>query len=81
VVDTVATSESFDGWYRIEHPRLLGLLTVVAGDPDVAREITSEAFVRSRSSGPDRALLASTPGWSTEEECRRRSAATAGPSS
>ena len=37
---------SFDGWYRAEHPRLLGLLTVVAGDADVAREVTAEAFVR-----------------------------------
>jgi RNA polymerase sigma-70 factor (ECF subfamily) len=36
----------FDGWYRKEHPRVLGLLTVVAGDQDVAREATAEAFVR-----------------------------------
>lgn len=37
---------SFDGWYRAEHPRVLGLLTVVAGDADVAGEVTAEAFVR-----------------------------------
>ncbi len=44
----VGTAEngSFDGWYRSEHPRLLALLTVAAGDADVGREITSEAFVR-----------------------------------
>jgi RNA polymerase sigma-70 factor (ECF subfamily) len=45
VVDT-AERDSFDGWYRSEHPRLLALLTVAAGDADVGREITSEAFVR-----------------------------------
>lgn len=37
---------SFDGWYRAEHPRLLGLLTVVAGDADLAAEVTAEAFTR-----------------------------------
>ena len=37
---------SFDRWYRVQHPRVLGLLTVVAGDADVAREVTAEAFVR-----------------------------------
>jgi len=36
----------FDRWYRAEHPRVQGLLTVVAGDVDVAREVTAEAFVR-----------------------------------
>jgi RNA polymerase sigma-70 factor (ECF subfamily) len=45
VVDTAAR-ESFDGWYRSEHPRVLALLTVAAGDPDIGSEITSEAFVR-----------------------------------
>lgn len=39
-------SDSFDGWYRAEHPRVLGLLTVVAGDADLAREVAAEAFVR-----------------------------------
>lgn len=39
-------SGSFDRWYRAEHPRVLGLLTVVAGDADIAREVTAEAFVR-----------------------------------
>jgi RNA polymerase sigma-70 factor (ECF subfamily) len=45
VVDTAARG-SFDGWYRSEHSRVLALLTVAAGDSDVGREITSEAFVR-----------------------------------
>ena len=38
--------DSFARWYRVEHPRVLGLLTVVAGDAEVAREVTAEAFVR-----------------------------------
>jgi RNA polymerase sigma-70 factor (ECF subfamily) len=36
----------FDAWYRREHPRLLRILTVAAGDPRLAEEITSEAFAR-----------------------------------
>lgn len=38
--------KSFEHWYRREHPRLLALLTVVAGDVDMARDATAEAFVR-----------------------------------
>lgn len=45
MVDTAGRG-SFDGWYRSEHPRVLALLTVAAGDPDLGREVTSEAFVR-----------------------------------
>lgn len=43
---TVGATGSFDRWYRAEHPRVLGLLTVVAGDADLAREATAEAFTR-----------------------------------
>jgi RNA polymerase sigma-70 factor (ECF subfamily) len=43
---SAAPGGSFDEWYRAEHPRLLGLLTVVAGDPEVGREVTAEAFTR-----------------------------------
>lgn len=46
MVGTVAAGRTFDGWYRAEHPRLLGLLTVAAGDTEVAREVTNEAFTR-----------------------------------
>lgn len=42
----VAARGSFDQWYRAEHARVLGLLTVVAGDTDLAREATAEAFTR-----------------------------------
>jgi RNA polymerase sigma-70 factor (ECF subfamily) len=43
---TVAADVSFDRWYRSEHTRMLALLTVVAGDADVARDTTAEAFTR-----------------------------------
>jgi DNA-directed RNA polymerase specialized sigma24 family protein len=46
VDQTVGATGSFDRWYRVELPRVLGLLTVVAGDADVAREATAEAFTR-----------------------------------
>lgn len=44
--DTTTVASSFDAWYRAEHPRLLGLLTVAAGDADLGRDLTAEAFTR-----------------------------------
>ena len=44
--EAVAADGSFDGWYRAEHGRVLALLTVVAGDAELAAEATSEAFTR-----------------------------------
>lgn len=41
-----ATRDGFDAWYRAEHPRLLAIVTVAAGDADVAQEIVAEAFAR-----------------------------------
>jgi RNA polymerase sigma factor (sigma-70 family) len=53
----------FDRWYRAEHPRVLGLLTVVAGDADVAREVTAEAFVRALERWDRVAAMESPAGW------------------
>jgi RNA polymerase sigma-70 factor (ECF subfamily) len=39
-------SQSFEQWYRDEHPRLLTAIVVVTGDTDVAREAVDEAFAR-----------------------------------
>ncbi|HWI02437.1 MAG TPA: sigma-70 family RNA polymerase sigma factor [Acidimicrobiales bacterium] len=39
-------SAGFERWYRAEHPRVLAALSVVARDPDVAQEVTAEAFAR-----------------------------------
>lgn len=36
----------FEEWYRSEHPRVLGALFVLSGEPDVARDATDEAFAR-----------------------------------
>jgi DNA-directed RNA polymerase specialized sigma24 family protein len=36
----------FEKWYRTEHPRVLAALSVVASDPDLAQEVTAEAFAR-----------------------------------
>lgn len=56
-------SGSFDGWYRAEHPRLLGLLTVVAGDAEIAREATAEAFVRALERWDRVAAMDSPAAW------------------
>ena len=58
-----AARGSFDGWYRAEHPRVLGLLTVVAGDADVAREVTAEAFVRALERWDRVAAMESPAAW------------------
>ena len=36
----------FSAWYESEHPRVLGVLSALSGELDVAREATDEAFVR-----------------------------------
>ncbi len=48
VTDTGGTGGSitFEDRYRGEHGRLLGLLTVVAGDRETAHEATAQAFTR-----------------------------------
>jgi RNA polymerase sigma-70 factor (ECF subfamily) len=53
----------FDAWYRREHPRVLGALTVVAGSPDVAADATAEAFVRAYERWDRVRLMASPGGW------------------
>lgn len=45
-MDGTVACDSFEEWYRAEHPRVLGLLSVVAGDADLAKEVTAEAFTR-----------------------------------
>ncbi len=39
-------SAGFETWYRTEHPKVLAALSVVARDPDLAQEVTAEAFAR-----------------------------------
>ena len=60
---TVAADVSFDRWYRSEHARLLALLTVVAGDADVARDTTAEAFTRALERWDRVGLMESPSAW------------------
>jgi RNA polymerase sigma-70 factor, ECF subfamily len=53
----------FETWYRREHPRLLGALTVAAGSPDVAADATAEAFVRAYERWDRVRDMASPGGW------------------
>jgi RNA polymerase sigma-70 factor (ECF subfamily) len=55
--------EGFDHWYRQLHPVLLSSLSVVAGDPDEAREATDEAFARAFERWPRVKGMASPAGW------------------
>lgn len=36
----------FEGWYRAEHPRVIGVVAAITGRRDLAVEATDEAFVR-----------------------------------
>jgi RNA polymerase sigma-70 factor (ECF subfamily) len=38
--------DNFDEWYMAEHRRVLGACLVVAGNRELAREATDEAFTR-----------------------------------
>lgn len=53
----------FEGWYRIEHPRVLAAAFVAAGDLDVAREVTAEAFSRAYERWDDVGRMANPSGW------------------
>lgn len=55
--------DSFDTWYRAEHPRLLAAMTLVAADPEVAAEATAEAFTRALERWNRVAIMDSPGGW------------------
>lgn len=61
--DEVKCTGSFGTWYRAEHPRLLGLLTVVAVDADLASEVTAEAFTRALERWDRIAVMDSPSAW------------------
>jgi RNA polymerase sigma-70 factor (ECF subfamily) len=54
---------TFEDWYRREHPRLLASITLVARDPEVAREATDEAFTRALERWDRVSRMASPEGW------------------
>jgi len=41
--------EGFEGWYLVEHPRVIGVLAAVSGDPDASIDAADEAFARALS--------------------------------
>lgn len=53
----------FEKWYRAEHPRVLAALAVVARDPDLAQEVTAEAFARALQHWPRVGEMDSPGGW------------------
>jgi RNA polymerase sigma-70 factor (ECF subfamily) len=56
-------TEGFEAWYRSEHPRVLAILAVVAGDLEVAKEVTAEAFARALERWNRVGAMASPGGW------------------
>ena len=54
---------SFEDWYRGAHPGLVAALTVVAADPDLARDATDEAMVRALERWDRVERMASPVGW------------------
>jgi RNA polymerase sigma factor (sigma-70 family) len=63
VKDGWGDDESFETWYRAEHPRVLGLLTVVAGSEDMGRDATAEAFTRALERWERVHLMESPSAW------------------
>jgi RNA polymerase sigma factor (sigma-70 family) len=53
----------FEEWYQDQHRRLLGAMVLAAGDVDVAREVTDEAFARALERWPRVRGMKSPSGW------------------
>jgi len=65
----------FEGWYRREHPRLIGSLAALSGRDDLAAEAADEAFARALARWPRVSKMASPGGWTYRvalNELRRR---------
>lgn len=60
---TVSSPEGFESWYRREHGRLVGALTVAAGDAQVAQDVVSEAFARALERWDRVSTMESPSGW------------------
>ena len=65
----------FEGWYRREHPRLIGSLAALSGRDDLAVEAADEAFARALARWPRVSKMGSPGGWTYRvalNELRRR---------
>jgi RNA polymerase sigma-70 factor (ECF subfamily) len=58
-----ASERDFADWYRAEHPKVVGSMLVLCGDPDLANEVTDEAFARALSRWARVERMASPGGW------------------
>jgi DNA-directed RNA polymerase specialized sigma24 family protein len=54
---------SFEGWYQREHPRVIGVVFVACGDPDVAEDAADEAFTRALARWPQVEAMGSPAAW------------------
>jgi RNA polymerase sigma-70 factor (ECF subfamily) len=59
----LGADESFEGWYRKEHPGLLAALTLATGNVEVAQDLVSEAFARALERWDRVSKMASPGGW------------------
>ena len=65
----------FDSWYRLQHPRVLGVLVALSGDPDLDGDATDEAFSRAFERWDQVSGMASPAAWTHRvalNELRRR---------
>ena len=57
------SGQTFATWYRAEHPRVLGALTALSGDGELAAEVTDEAFARALARWARVSQMDSPAGW------------------
>jgi RNA polymerase sigma factor (sigma-70 family) len=62
-VDDTPNVLHFEPWYREQHARVLAALTVMAGDAEVAADVTAEAFALAYERWDRVALMDSPGGW------------------
>lgn len=55
--------DTFEGWYRREHPRLVASLLLVAGDLHLAQDAADEAFARALARWDRVGRMESPNGW------------------
>ena len=53
----------FESWYRAESTRLVEVLTLALGEPDLAKDSADEAFVRAYERWPRVSAMESPTGW------------------
>jgi RNA polymerase sigma-70 factor (ECF subfamily) len=58
-----ASERDFADWYRDEHRKVVGSMLLLCGDPDLADEVTDEAFARALSRWSRVSRMASPGGW------------------